>query len=361
MRLLHVHSGNLFGGVETMLLGLKKAEPPELVQSYALCWQARFADELAALRADIARLPPVHLRNPLQVLRARAALRKILRDDRPDVIAFHSGWSQLVFATAASDEGVSFVRFVHGIPSKLDWMDALAMRHRPRKLICNGEYTERIAARVFPKIPRAIVRPTVDIEAFAHNDEARARVRRELGVDDDTVVILQVSRLEPWKGQALLLEALALLQETIKWRAWIVGGAQRDEERAFLQRLIEQAKRLGLEQRVDFLGERRDVPALMSGADVFCQPNLTPEPFGVVFVEALAAGLPVVTTHMGGGATIVGQEVGELTLADAPSVAGALLRSSRPTERNNRAIERSAQAADLSGARSQAQCLRRAL
>ena len=63
---------------------------------------------------------------------------------------------------------------------------------------------------------------------------------------------------------------------------------------------------------VRFLGERDDVPALMAAADIYCQPNITPEPFGIAFVEALAAGLPVVTTAMGGALEIVDERCGIL-------------------------------------------------
>ena len=72
---------------------------------------------------------------------------------------------------------------------------------------------------------------------------------------------------------------------------------------------------LGLEPRVRFLGERRDVPCVMRAADIFCQPNEGPEPFGVVFAEALLSGLPVVTTDTGGAREIVSDECGRLVPA----------------------------------------------
>ena len=66
---------------------------------------------------------------------------------------------------------------------------------------------------------------------------------------------------------------------------------------------------LGLEPRVRFLGERRDVPLLMRAVDLFCQPNEGPEPFGVVFAEALLSGVPVVTADTGGAPEIVSDDV----------------------------------------------------
>ena len=78
---------------------------------------------------------------------------------------------------------------------------------------------------------------------------------------------------------------------------------------------------------IKFLGERTDVPRLMAAADVYCQPNTAPEPFGIAFVEALAAGVPIVTTAFGRAIEIVDERCG--ILVDGPSpdlVAEALQR-----------------------------------
>jgi glycosyltransferase involved in cell wall biosynthesis len=63
---------------------------------------------------------------------------------------------------------------------------------------------------------------------------------------------------------------------------------------------------------VKFFGQRSDVAELLAAADIFCQPSLQPEPFGLVFIEALWAGLPVVTTRMGGAVEIVDESCGML-------------------------------------------------
>ena len=82
---------------------------------------------------------------------------------------------------------------------------------------------------------------------------------------------------------------------------------------AYERELRAAAERLGIAARIKFLGQRDDVPSLMRAADVQCQPNAGPEPFGLVFVEALAAGLPVVTTRMGGPLEIVNASCGMLS------------------------------------------------
>jgi glycosyltransferase involved in cell wall biosynthesis len=145
---------------------------------------------------------------------------------------------------------------------------------------------------------------------------ARLEVRAELGTPEDAVVIIQASRLERWKGQVALLQGLERLADVPGWECWIVGGPQRPQEGSYLTELRQLASSLGFDERVRFLGQRSDVSRLLAAADIHCQPNTGPEPFGIAFVEALYAGLPVVTTALGGALEIVDESCGVLVSAD---------------------------------------------
>ena len=120
---------------------------------------------------------------------------------------------------------------------------------------------------------------------------------------------------------------MAKLRDVKGWFAWIVGGPQRAVEQSFFSSLQEQARFLGLLDRVRFLGYRADVARLMRSADIYSQPNdRHPEPFGLSFVEALKAGLPVVSTAMGGVPEIVDDNCAVLV---EPSSADALAHALR--------------------------------
>jgi glycosyltransferase involved in cell wall biosynthesis len=153
----------------------------------------------------------------------------------------------------------------------------------------------------------------------------RSRLRLTLGADDGTPVILIASRFEAWKGHRELLTAVAGIREP--WRLWIAGRPQRSGEEEYTRALRAQVSSLELGSRVTFLGERTDIPALMRAADIHCQPNSGPEPFGLAFVEALYAGLPVVTTALGGALEIVTPECGRLVPAARPDTLEQTLRS----------------------------------
>jgi glycosyltransferase involved in cell wall biosynthesis len=91
--------------------------------------------------------------------------------------------------------------------------------------------------------------------------------------------------------------------------------------------------RLGIAERVRFLGQRADVADVLAAADIHCQPNTGPEPFGVAFVEALYAGLPVVTTSMGGALEIIDDNCGILVPPGEPHrLASSLFRLLRNAE-----------------------------
>jgi FkbM family methyltransferase len=118
--------------------------------------------------------------------------------------------------------------------------------------------------------------------------------------------------MEPWKGHGQLLAALARLIDDPRWVCWIAGSAQREQEVAYVRGLRAMSESLGVARRVRFLGQRTDIPRLLAAADVHCQPNVEAEPFGVVFIEALSAGRPVVTTDLGGAREIVDDSCGIL-------------------------------------------------
>jgi len=151
-------------------------------------------------------------------------------------------------------------------------------------------------------------------------------IREKLGARAESFIIIQASRMESWKGHMLHLDALALLKDVPGWVCWMAGGAQKADEQAYLSRLRNRATECGLGDRILFLGQRTDVRSLLGAADLFCQPNQLPEPFGIVFIEALAAGLPVISTRLGGPMEIVVESCGLLVPPDDPHALAAALR-----------------------------------
>ena len=157
----------------------------------------------------------------------------------------------------------------------------------------------------------------VDAASYAAPLLKTEQLRAELGIGDAPVVGV-FSRLSPWKGQHVLLDALTRLPDV---HAVLVGDALFGEE-TYAQGLYEQTRRLGLASRVHFLGFRRDVPELMGLCDVVAHTSTAPEPFGRVIVEGMFAGKPVVAARGGAVAEII--EPGVSGCVVAPGDAAAL-------------------------------------
>jgi glycosyltransferase involved in cell wall biosynthesis len=324
VKVLHLYAGNLYGGVETLLTTLARHRhlAPEMEPEFGLCFRGRLWDELTAAGVPVHDLGPVRVSRPWTVLRARRRLRRVLADARPDAVVTHSPRPHAVFAPVARRAGVRLVCTIHNPTDGRHWSERWAARSRPDRVVANSRFTAGTVGAIFPGVPVAVWHLPVTVPKVS---ATRAEVRAEFGTADDAVVILQASRLERWKGQAVLLDALARLKAVPGWECWLAGGVQKAGEADYLADLKAAADRGGVADRVRFLGQRSDVPRLMAAADVFCQPNAGPEPFGVAFVEALYAGLPVVTAAFGGAVEVVDESCGVLTPpGDAAAVADAL-------------------------------------
>jgi glycosyltransferase involved in cell wall biosynthesis len=328
MRVLHIGTGNLYGGVETVLVTLARSGrlAPALHSEFALGWGGRAEAELRQAGATVHVLGAVRLRRPLSVLHARRALRDLIRRHAFDAIICHSAWSQVVFGSTIRRAGIASVFWLHDLVTGHHWLERWAARTPPDLAICNSQFTAESLPRVYPGVPAVVVYYPLEATAAGTADR-RPMVREQLGVPADGVAIIQVSRMEPWKGHQLHIEALGRLARVPGWTCWMVGGAQRPQEARYLQSLQSQCTRLGIADRVRFLGQRSDVEQLVAGADVFCQPNTGPEPFGITFVEALYGGLPVIATAMGGALEIIDPSCGILVPpGDVTALAAALGR-----------------------------------
>jgi glycosyltransferase involved in cell wall biosynthesis len=298
---------------------------PELENFFALCYGGRFSEESIAADASVHWLGPVRVRQPLSIRRARRNLRDILRRESCDVVMTHSCWSQAIFGPAIRREGVPLGFYLHAPVDGRHWLQRWAKRSVPDFALTNSNFTASTLAQLYPGVRSAVVYCPVAPPQCQYSESDRSVTRAELETPEDATVIVQVSRPEEWKGHELHLEALSKLKDLSGWVCWQIGGPQRPGEMQYLARLKQKAISLGISERVRFLDQRSDVPRLLSAADIFCQPNTAGEPFGIVFIEALYAQLPVVTTDIGGAREIVDESCGVLVPpGDVRSLAAAL-------------------------------------
>jgi glycosyltransferase involved in cell wall biosynthesis len=189
-----------------------------------------------------------------------------------------------------------------------------------------GEMVRRLSAVVVPMthacvdglfgkgpIPDNVVVMPDGIDVRHWNpDISGERVRRELGLSATTPVIGFVARLDPWKGVEIFLRAARQVVERVPDAHFlIVGDAPVGFER-YRDGMVSLSGSLGLAKRVHFLGWRyrlSDIPEVMAALTVLCHTPVRPEPFGLVAIEAMAVGCPVIAPLAGGPAEIVQEDV----------------------------------------------------
>jgi len=193
---------------------------------------------------------------------------------------------------------------------------------RAARVIANSRATAAafIAAGGHESLVR-VVHNGIDPAPFdAVTPSIAASTRAALGVPRGAFVVALFGRFHPWKGQQVLLEALARLPRV---HALFVGAPLFGEE-AFASALQALAAKTGVADRAHFLGFRSDIPELMRACDAIVHASVYAEPFGRVIVEGMLAGKPVIATRAGGVTEIIGDETGVLV---EPNDAGALVHA----------------------------------
>ena len=154
----------------------------------------------------------------------------------------------------------------------------------------------------------------IDVDAFvARARRDPAKVRAELGVPPDVMLVALLGNLQPWKGHDAVVTALEEMAPELRRRIHMLFiGAIREQDGEHVSALRDRIRKGDFEETVQFLGSRTDVPDLLRAADVQLHASTTPEPFGLVLVEGLALGIPVVAASLGGPCEVISPETGRL-------------------------------------------------
>ena len=148
-----------------------------------------------------------------------------------------------------------------------------------------------------------VIHNGIDIDRFQFNEKLRKKIRSEVGISSDQLLVGSVSRLTLKKDHQTFLKAVALVAKEIENIRFLCVGDGPDDYVEVLQTL---SKKLGLEKQVVWLGERKDMPAIYSSLDLLVSSSSYGEGFPNVIGEAMACGVPCVVTDVGDSSEIVG-------------------------------------------------------
>jgi len=216
---------------------------------------------------------------------------------------------------------IASVDVPHSIAWALPTLFRWSRRHVVR-VVAVSEENRRTLTEIYRLPPKkiSVVHNGVDLSAFA-GPFALQSLRQELGLSNEQPLILVLGRLRPNKGYPYLLEAAPTILARFPTAYFVLAGNPDDRAAAEAQ-----IARLGIEGHVSIVGFRSDVVNLLRSADLFVLPSLA-EGFSLAIVEAMAAGLPVVATRVGGAAEII--EDGHNGFLVPPADSEALARTVR--------------------------------
>ncbi|MDP8225800.1 MAG: glycosyltransferase family 4 protein [Candidatus Lernaella stagnicola] len=302
------------GGAERSLLDLIGALPDERYRKVLIApYEGPLTEEMRALGGKVHIVPyPDSLlkagRNapwrvvvmalfaPFLLVPLLCRIGRILRAEKADILHANGVKPHFISALLAPFVSVSIVWHWRDFSAKraiwplYRWL----ARRVPKRIIA---VSEAVAAELRPHLRNVVVVYNgMNIAKY----QSAGRPARE---DHDDFLVGICGILTPWKGHEVLLEAVARLKERgSKLRVWVVGDEIYDTagHGNWRDHLEDMSRKLGVEDTVEFLGYRKDMPAILQRLDVLVQPSTQPETFGRTVAEGLAAGCAVVLSRIGG-------------------------------------------------------------
>lgn len=291
-------------GVPVRHYAVSRAHPAAYFISSILGARRAYIRDLTGLRWDA-----VVFHQPLSAV----GLRRILPAGTPTVYVFHSP-AAVEYQIRASHPDSSRPQLGVGVArALLRWAEGVSLRSA-RRVVVLSDFSRRTLLGTHGRLAARIVRIPggVDLERFTPARD-RAAVRRRLGLPGDGLLLVTVRDLEPRAGLDALIRAVALVRADLPVRL-VIGGQGR------LHRELEElARDLGVMDIVRLAGliPEADLPSYYQAADCFVLPTRELEGFGLVTVEALACGTPVLGTPVGATPELLSPLAPELLTDDA--------------------------------------------
>jgi len=238
----------------------------------------------------------------------------------------------ILFIKYVLKQKLKIITYAHGeefliakTSGQLKWLTKLAIKCSDL-VIANSYSTKGLAAPFCDESKIKVVHLGIDCVSYQLARVEREKQRKKWGYSKDTIILITIARMEPRKNQAMVLKALAELHKQGLPLAYVIGGKGDEEER-----LKQLTKDLGIEPWVKFLGKISEEEKIKSfcAADIHIMPSIQVGPmiegFGIVFMEAAAAGLPSIAGNVGGqpeavvhektGLVIDGQDIEQIKVA----------------------------------------------
>lgn len=327
-------SAHLRGGAEEALVQFLRSQQQAIlvVPLVILLEDGELKRVFEGLGTAVAVVESGRLREPWKHALAVLRIRRLLKSHRIDMVL---GWmtkAHIYSGVAAKLGGLPAVYYQHGLPDD-GVVDRLSRRvPAAGALSCSNFVAREQQARV----PHRVI--GVPVAADTKRFEAVAGIpipemRRKLGLDEQGPLVGIVARLQHWKGVHVYAEAMATVCKEFPNARGVIVGGMHDLEPEYESWLRDRIKALGMAEKIRMVGVQRNVPEWMQAMDIVVHASER-EPFGIVVVEAMSLGKPVVATRPGGPEEIITHDSdGQLVTWNKPDeLAEAILKYLRDPE-----------------------------
>ncbi len=234
-------------------------------------------------------------------------IKAIIDKIKPDLIHTRLSSAAMIGGCWGKRLGIPVVSTIDKYPKKKYYLQS-------SKLIpCSSAIADHMKKQGFSDADMQVIFNPVNVGEYYRNTQKRKFFRDIHGIQDTDFIFLGAGRLVDWKGFDTLLEACSVLSENpdsnVSWKLWLAGDGP---ERQNLESYVLSTSHL--DTKVKFWGFVDDIRPLMWAADLFVLPSKN-EPFGLVLLEAMASGLPVIATSSGGPLDLVSDDSGWLFAA----------------------------------------------
>jgi glycosyltransferase involved in cell wall biosynthesis len=283
-------------------------------------------------------VPAGRVRQPHRIASTIMKIRRLMKEKRVDAVISWIAKTHLYGGAAAVLAGIPAIWYQLGLPNPPLFQERVATALPARGILTCSETAKRAQEKLWPNRAVRTVYPGVNLDRFNPDKlPSPLECRRQLGLPTRGALLGIVGRLQRWKGMHYLIDAMpAILREHPDAHCVIVGGQHgyEPEYPASLRQRVADAK---LTEQVIFAGIQHNIPHWMQAMDVVVHASDN-EPFGIVVIEAMALGKPVVATDTAGPTEIISHRTdGWLWTAGNPaSLSDAVLKLLGDTELRER-------------------------
>ena len=316
MKILQVTAALEQGGVERGTVEMAAFIVSQGAESLVASQGGRLVTELEAQGSRHVFLP-LAKRNPAAILYSAVQLRRLILREKISLVHARSRAPAWAAYLACRWTGVPFLTTFHGTHRIQNSVKKFynSIMVRGRRVVAISEFIKShilhnyaVDESLIDVAPRGYDPVVFNPESI--DPQQVEQLRESLALEQGLPVIALPGRLTRWKGQALLIEALAQFRD-VPWQALFIGGA--DKKTAYLEELKSMVDLFGISERVHFVGDQSEIALYYLLSDLVVSASTEPEAFGRVAVEAQAMGRPIVASAHGGSLeTVVDGETGWL-------------------------------------------------